>query len=626
MAGSGCCLPRRISLASFAHIIAFALILSGGQGAAARRRDSRPPTINLAAGTLADALRQIAAQTGSEIISIEPGLAARRIAAQQLRGETGAILASVLRGTDLRPVRLSPTSYRIERRPSRRDPPPRGQTLPTEKRPADIVVTASKFPVPLAQYPGSVVQMIAVTDDDARLRGASMDELANGLPAVQRTELGTGRNKSFIRGIADSSFNGSTQSTASIYFGDALLGFGSPSPSLQLYDIANVEVLEGPQGTLYGSGSMGGVIHISPNPVNLDTLSGSTALGGSGTVGGQPGWDMHGMVNVPLVEERVGMRAVAYHDHEGGYITNLAVGQDSNAVNVTGGRLALSARIGDSSRVDAGVLYQATNGNDAPYVRGDAGSLRRRAMIAEPYASKLVLGYLTFERAWDSGVKLTSVTSLGSRSSFDVFDSTPRPTAAPVAYQIDRGSTMFAQEIRLARRSDGGLSWVAGMTYQRARDGLTRSLGMPEEPTELDEVTNTTYAASLFGQATLSLSSGVSATLGLRWTAARTDSEPSRDTRALIRGIDTRRTDPTAALAWRVAPHGLLYARVQTSYRNGGMAVERGVGRVANFAADSIVMGEAGVRRLRSGTRGLSASMAVSYTHWADIQADLITR
>jgi hypothetical protein len=276
--------------------------------------------------------------------------------------------------------------------------------------------------------------------------------------------------------------------------------------------------------------------------------------------------------------------------------------------------------------VDAGVLYQATNGNDAPYVRAYAGSLRRRAMIAEPYASKLVLGYLTLERAWDSGVKLTSVTSLGSRSSFDVFDSTPRPTAAPVAYQIDRGSTMFAQEIRLARRSDGGLSWVAGMIYQRARDGLTRSLGMPEEPTELDEVTNTTYATSLFGQATLSLGSGISATLGLRWTAARTDSEPSRDTRALIRGVDTRRTDPTAALAWRVAPHSLLYARVQTSYRNGGMAVERGVGRVANFAADSIVMGEAGVRRLRSGTRGLSASMAVSYTHWADIQADLITR
>ncbi|HEX7821869.1 MAG TPA: TonB-dependent receptor [Sphingobium sp.] len=605
-----------------AILTSLALVMLPDAGAAR----TQPPAsiIALPGGTLAEALRLVAVRTGSEIISLEPGLSRVVVPFQRLSGDTGTMLDRLVRGTAFRVVRLTANSFRVERGP--RDMRPQRRAASADARPVDIIVTASKFPVPLQHYPGSVMQMMAADEDYPAARIGSMDTLASNLPVLQRTELGEGRNKTFIRGIADSSFNGATQPTASIYFGDALLGFGSPSPSLKLYDIANVEVLEGPQGTLYGSGSMGGVIHISPNPVDFDRLSGSSALGASATVGARPGWDASGMLNVPLVESRVGMRLVGYHEHEGGYIDNAAAGPDSNDVRVNGGRIALAAHVGDTIRLDAGLLYQATNADDAPYVRAGDSALGRRVRLAEPYASKLLLGYLGLEKQWSSGVKLISVTSLGTRSSFDVFDSTPTPTSAPLAYQIDRASSMFAHETRLSRRHDGGLSWVAGMTYQMVRDGLTRSLGVPDQPNELDEVTNTTYAASLFGQASVALGKSFDATFGLRWTTARTDSEPSRDRSPLIRGVGAQRTDPTIALAWRVTPRMMLYTRVQTGYRNGGMAVERGVGRVANFASDGVIMGEVGARRLRSGPLGLSVSAAISYTGWSDIQADLITR
>jgi outer membrane receptor protein involved in Fe transport len=580
----------------------------------------------LPAGTLADMLRQIAARTGSEIISLEPGLAREHVSTQRLSGDTGQILDRLVQGTAYRVERIGANSFRIERRPALREVRRASRPPDAVARATDIIVTASKFPVPLLHYPGSVVQAVAVNDNFPVTRSDTLDDMASRLPALQRTELGEGRNKIFIRGIADSSFNGATQPTASIYFGDALLGFGSPSPNLKLYDIATVEVLEGPQGTLYGSGSLGGVIHIVPNPVDLNRMTGSAALGASATVNSQPGWDASGMVNMPLIDSRVGVRLLGYHDREGGYINSVAGGRDSNSVTVSGGRMMLAARIGETTRLDGGVLYQATRANDASYVRTGNAILTRNMRIREPYSSNLLLGHVVLEKKWDSGTKLTSVTSMGSRSSSDTFDSTPGPTAAPVAYQLGRASNMFAHETRLSRRSDGNVSWVIGVTYQHVRDGQTRALGKPDEPSELDEVTNITYSASAFGQATVVLGTALNATVGIRWTAARTDSEPSRDSSPLIRGVEARRLDPTVALSWRIAPQTMLYTRIQTGYRNGGMAVARGVGRVANFESDSVIMGEIGARHLRSGPLGLSLSTALSYTAWDDIQADLVTR
>ena len=111
-------------------------------------------------------------------------------------------------------------------------------------------------------------------------------------------------------------------------------------------------------------------------------------------------------------------------------------------------------------------------------------------------------------------------------------------------------------------------------------------------------------------------------------TAARTDGEPSVTPRSnsFVKGRATRRIDPTLALSWLVGPRLALFARVQSGYRTGGLAVASGVGRVQDFGSDSITVGELGLRKQRTGATGLELTVAASYARWRDIQADLYTR
>jgi outer membrane receptor for ferric coprogen and ferric-rhodotorulic acid len=122
---------------------------------------------------------------------------------------------------------------------------------------SDILVTASKQAVGLDHYPGSA--KIIATDRGwlAENAASGTGAIARLLPILASTNLGDGRDKLFIRGIADSSFNGPTQSTVGEYLGDIRLNYNAPDPNLNLYDMDRVEVLVGPQGTLYGAGTLG---------------------------------------------------------------------------------------------------------------------------------------------------------------------------------------------------------------------------------------------------------------------------------------------------------------------------------------------------------------------------------
>ena len=160
------------------------------------------------------------------------------------------------------------------------------------------------------------------------------------------------------------------------------------------------------------------------------------------------------------------------------------------------------------------------------------------------------------------------------------------------------------------------------------RDVLNRLLGPASDPIEIIGVTNVSQNLSLFSEFTEPLTHRLSVTLGLRATQARVDGSPSVKPRAgdLVRGRMTRRVDPTLAVSWQLAPRLSVYARYQSGFRTGGLAVARGVGRVAEFKSDSIGMGEVGVRHLREGPTGVDFGAALSYARWRDIQADLIDR
>ncbi len=124
------------------------------------------------------------------------------------------------------------------------------------------------------------------------------------------------------------------------------------------------------------------------------------------------------------------------------------------------------------------------------------------------------------------------------------------------------------------------------------------------------------------------MSSRLSLIGGGRLSHARIDGEPvaSRRANEFLRGEASTRFDPTAALSWLVAPGWAMFARYQSGFRTGGIAVASGVGRVAVFDADAIHVGEIGIRKARLGTRGVAGSARPSYADWDKVQADLVTR
>ena len=622
MASGGFSRPRQAIRASVAALL-LACVPAALQAADIK--------VSISATTLDIALTALARQSGADIISTEPGL--RQIPVKRLDGRmpVRTALDRLLAGTGYRAVAIDANSYRIVRAPvqpvaQRRHAAPQ----PAALREADIIVTASKQPVALLRFPGSIVVASSPTTRSAADRPYDMDEIARTTPVLQNTEFGAGRNKIFIRGIADSSFNGSTQSTASIYFGDVQLGYSGPEPSLNLYDIERVEVMEGPQGTLYGAGAIGGIIRLMPNPVNLTKSEGSVAAGITATDGGALGGDLSGMINLPLLDNKVGIRVVAYRNRDGGYIDDPMRRLTSiNRTDTVGGRIALAIKPGDGWSIDTGGLIQRIDAADAQYAEVRFGPLSRGSVLAQPFHNQLALGRAVIRKQWGSGLELVSATGIVGTHSSDLYDASRAPGIyRPTVYENNDANLLLTHETRLSRSTPGGISWVAGIALLYDRDAQTRSFGPPGNPADIIGVTNITKSISVFAEGTIPLSPSFSITLGGRATTARTDGEPSTKPRAedFVRGKSTKRLDPTAAVSWLIAPRLAAFARFQSGYRTGGIAVARGIGRVADFQSDSIKVGEVGLRMERRGPTGLAMSAGLSFAHWSDIQADLFNR
>lgn len=590
-------------------------------------------SVTIPAGRLDSALMTLSRDLGVEIVSTEPALGRVRTRALSGRMSVRAALDRLLAGTGYRAVPLGSGAFRVERGPRAATVPPRARpaSAPPSSPPADVVVTASKRDIPLLRYPGSVT-FVDATVPVAGIQSATLSDAARAIPILQSTHLGRGRNKLFIRGIADSSFAGTTQSPTSIYLDDVQLNYSGADPGLRLYDMDSIEVLAGPQGTLYGSGAIGGVIRLTSAAVDLRRSGAAIEGGATMTAGAAPGGDIATMVNMPLVGDRLGVRAVAYVGRSGGYIDDLQRGlRDVNGEAVTGGRVKLALSTANAWRIEVSGAAQWIAARDGQYAEAGVGALARRSAIAQPFDNALLFGRATASRTWANGLHLLMASGIVGYTANEQFDATaavvPMPTV-PIVYRSDHFKRLLSHETRLSRAVPGGSSWVVGVTLVNDRDELARSFATPGAQREIIGVTNVTRSASLFGEATLALSHNVAVTLGARGTTARTDGSPSATplSGSFVRGRSARRIDPTIAASWRIAPQVAAFGRFQTGYRTGGLSVAPGIGRVADFRSDSIVVGELGVRRIARGPIGLALSASVSLAHWDNIQADLISR
>ena len=192
----------------------------------------------------------------------------------------------------------------------------------------EIIVTAQKREQNLQDVPLSVS---ALTSADIDRRGLlQMSDYLNTIPGVTMTDRGTSRRSLIIRGMAvDPTFETGGQSTVGFYLGDFPLSLWATvergtNTNMRVVDIERIEVLRGPQGTLFGASSLAGTVRYIPKVANLGEFEARLATEISFTeMAGKPNTMLQGVINVPLIEDTLGFRGVAYQFSEGGYIDDI---------------------------------------------------------------------------------------------------------------------------------------------------------------------------------------------------------------------------------------------------------------------------------------------------------------
>ena len=224
----------------------------------------------------------------------------------------------------------------------------------------EIVVTARKRQENLQDVPINID--VFSKQDMQKLAINTMDDYLQKVPSISYISTGPGTQLFVMRGVSDGSNpNYSNTSSTGFFVDDMSMNYGGSQPDLHLYDIERIEILNGPQGTTFGAEAMSGAIRYITNKPDTRTFSAGIDLDGGQIQSGQQNWTYEGFLNIPLIENVLGLRVSAFSDSEGGFIDNalstrtwvngavstnaLWAGKDYNRENVEGGRVALKLQL-----------------------------------------------------------------------------------------------------------------------------------------------------------------------------------------------------------------------------------------------------------------------------------------
>ena len=516
-----------------------------------------------------------------------------------------------------------------------------------------IVVTAQKREEPLKDIPMSVTALGGDRLDDLQARDFS--DYAALVPGLSLNTAQPGQTRLTLRGQNA----GGVGSTVAVYldespFGSstALLNGAINTGDFDTYDMQRIEVLRGPQGTLYGANSEGGLLKFVTNAPELGKFS----------VGGELGWEsvdhggsdgiVHALVNVPL-GDKVALRVSGFYQGVPGYVDNPASGaKNLNDGDKYGGRASLLfAPSGDVSvRLTAATQtskYDGTNLVDVDPVtlQPTFGDLTQERVVAEPSEFKYQNYALDFD--WNLGAfRLVSITSYGKLDTNAVTDATPvygffggllfgGTPGAPLVGENDL--TKFTQEIRLTSQPSDHLDWQVGGYYTHEDASLVQNLNATAVPGGaylgniiFVDLESTYKEVAAFGDVTFHIGPQFDVQLGGRWSKndqvadQTTGFNPGFGIPVSVDHGTSSGNVWTYSLApsLHVTPNTMAYARLATGYRPGGpnaLPPNAPPSVPRQYNSDTTTNVELGIRSTQL-DGSLSLDVAFFHVDWKDIQ------
>ncbi|MEM1141979.1 MAG: TonB-dependent receptor [Pseudomonadota bacterium] len=492
----------------------------------------------------------------------------------------------------------------------------------------EVLVTAQKREQRLLDVPLSVS---AFTQDTLTDIGANqLADFLQSSPGIGIIDNNSGTQNIQIRGI------NSTFGNAPVgYYLDelpfSLIG-NTQVPDVRTYDLARVEVLRGPQGTLYGDGSIGGTIRMLTHEPDLDEFAARIDVAGMSTKDGEDSFRAQGMLNAPIAEGKAGLRLVATWEDFGGWVDNSLTGvedQNEREIDTYRGKF----RWQPSDNLDV-VLSAWHSSQDAT---GDANSLEDRT---SPFPASVI------ETEYD----LYSATIRYSFENFDLISATSLMDyssdsltflADGSEFLDDTTQDVITEELRLSSTGDGNFRWTAGLFIrQTERDTLT------ELPAFFftQDLAFESNAFAVFGELTWTLlDDRLDLTLGMRYFEDDLEFDEVLDpfllgiiqsvdpdfTGAVSETFDT--TNPRFNAAYRLNENWNVYANVAKGFRTGqaqpgislGLAVLNGVEIPAGIEPEELWSYEIGAKGSFWGGRA-TLEAAAFFNDWEDLQVAVV--
>ncbi len=504
----------------------------------------------------------------------------------------------------------------------------------TTTAPGEILVTAQKRASTVQSTPVSIA---AVSGAELQARGVvNATALASATPGVSLKSEGPGQTEIEMRGMTAS---GGNSATVGFYLDDvpmtapAAAQNGKVVIDPQLYDISRIETLRGPQGTLYGSGSMGGTIKLITNKPRLDAVESSAQITLSGTDGGAFNQAVNAMINVPLITDKLALRVVAQEGFTSGWIDRIVVNpmplpsvdgstrgdvanapvqaryRNSNAMQTYGGRATLTWKPTDELTITPAFFFQTSRQNGINAYDSDPGNGQRYQPfdVAEPYTDEIAIGAMTINYRFPT-FEITSSTSYWHRKSTMTQDNSENlpsvgggfgvttnsasyyganGTGSIDAFETDP-SQQFSQELRFTSTTNGPFKWLAGAYFASFQSTWNLETDVPNaaafgsstpiifslsEPTHIKQ-----YAG--FGELSYAPTDKLHVTVGLRGYHYDTTLDmitggygsPTVDSSYITQHVVQKSSgvNPKFDLSYQATPDAMVYATIARGFRPGG--------------------------------------------------------
>ena len=483
----------------------------------------------------------------------------------------------------------------------------------------EIVVNATKRDLTLATAPlaASVVQFAPAERLDPN---SNTQRVAEHLEGLSLTGQGPGRNRMFLRGVADSPFGGKSQTTVAVLLDDARLTYVAPDPDIRLVDVGRVELLKGPEGSLYGSGALGGIYRIVTNRADPSTFSIGGSVTGEAVAAGEIGGGGSVVVNVPLVPDVMAIRLVGYGEQSPGWL-NTGDRKDSNGSTVVGVRAGLGLEPGGGWRVDATGFGQWLQANDSNYTYQPEAH-DRPAQLPEPHDNDLIHGSLRL--AHDGATQIVLSTGYTVHDVNDRYDATQGAGSFglpnPQTLDDDAHYRLWDSEARMTGKL-GRIEWLGGLSYVQSWQNSVRTLtDAGGTALAIESVERHESEAALFGEGTVPLSEVLDATLGGRLFDTTLHEHRAVATDERLKELSQTGITPSASLSWHPHPGRLFYLRYGAAQRQGGTTVDAN-GAVQTLDEDKLTTLEGGWRETAG---AVDLDLGVYQSWWHDIQSDVL--